>query len=92
MGIVFLMPTFGLRYNDRKEDGLSDPAEEVGVSHDYSEESPEAKARWFRGLSLEERMQLLVEYTDLALDLNPSLLEMADAEPPQGRVRVLRAP
>ena len=63
-----------------------------GISHDPSEESPEAKARWFQGLSIEERMRLLVEYTDLLLTVNPKLLEIDDAEPPQGRFRILRAP
>ena len=29
------------------------------ISHDRGEETPEAKARWFQSLPLEERMRLL---------------------------------
>lgn len=44
------------------------------VSHDLAaEETPEAKARWFQSLTLEERMDLLVEYTNLILSINPEV-------------------
>ncbi len=62
------------------------------VSHDRSEESLKAKARWFQSLSLQERMDLLCEFTDLALAANPSLMEQKDAEPIAGRVQVIKAP
>jgi len=61
------------------------------VSHDRSEETPEAKARWFRSLSMSERMELLCEFTDLALSINPSLQESKHAEPVAGRVQVISA-
>ena len=35
------------------------------ISHDYQEETIEAKARWFQALSLAERMELLCLFTDL---------------------------
>ena len=61
------------------------------VSHDRSEETPEAKARWYQSLSLNERMEILCSVTDLALTINPHLAENKHAEPIKGRVRVLRA-
>jgi hypothetical protein len=63
-----------------------------GVSHDRAEETPEAKARWFRSLSLAERMDVFCELTDLALAVNPSLPEQKRAEPIAGRVQVISAP
>jgi len=59
------------------------------VSHDRSEETPEAKARWYQSLSLDERMEILCSVTDLALTLNPRLAENKHAQPIKGRVRVL---
>ncbi len=62
---------------------------EFGISHDWSEESLEAKARWFRSLSLEERMQFLCEMTDLILRNNPRVADLDRAEPTPGRIQVL---
>ncbi len=59
------------------------------VSHDFREESGEAKARWFSGLTLAERMDLLVAFTDLILENNPGIVDKTDAQPVEGRVRVL---
>ncbi len=59
------------------------------VSHDRNDETPEAKARWFQSLSLAERMELLCTFTDLALEANPNLADMKDAQPIKGRVQVL---
>lgn len=61
------------------------------VSHDRREETPEAKARWFQSLSLEERMELLCAFTDLALAVNPDLPDRKHAEPVAGRIQVLSA-
>ena len=41
------------------------------ISHNREDESIEAKAKWFRELSLEERMELLCFYTNLILENNP---------------------
>ncbi len=49
----------------------------------------EAKTRWFCSLPLQERMELLCEFTDLALSARPDLPRIKDVEPPCGRVRVL---
>ena len=63
-----------------------------GISFDRSEESLLAKARWFRGLSMEERMQYLCEVTDLILENQPDLPHKKHAKSLTGRVRVLTLP
>ena len=59
------------------------------ISHDINDESIEAKVRWFRSLPLSERMEMLCNYTDLALELNPDLAGKKDAQSITGRVRIL---
>jgi len=58
-------------------------------SHDRREETPEAKARWFKSISLEERMEMLCAFTDLILTVNPRIVETRDAQQTKRRVRVL---
>lgn len=62
---------------------------DFGISHDRSEESMEAKARWFQSLSLAERAELLCQFTDLILAVNPKVVEQKNAEPIEGRILVL---
>lgn len=62
---------------------------ELQISHSRQEEEPEAKARWFQSLPLEERMDLLCFFTDLALENNASLAEREDAQPTSKRIRIL---
>jgi hypothetical protein len=62
---------------------------EETVSHDRGEETPEAKTRWYRSLSLHERMEIFVAVTDLALTINPRVAETKHTQPIKGRVRVL---
>jgi hypothetical protein len=62
------------------------------VSHQREFESFEAKAAWFQSLSLEERMDLLCEFTDLVLEINPRIGRQTGAEPPSDRIRVLSLP
>lgn len=59
------------------------------ITHDFQEKTPEAKARWFQSLPLSERMELLCSFTDLILTTNPRIAEQKDAQPVEGRVRVL---
>ena len=66
-------------------------ASDRSVSHDPSEETIEAKTRWFRSLPLSERMDMLCWFTDLALSTTPSLQERKHAEPVAGRIQVLSA-
>jgi len=56
------------------------------ISHDRKEESIEAKARWFQSLTLEERMELLCQFTEMILSANPKIMEQKDAQPIKGRV------
>jgi hypothetical protein len=59
------------------------------VFHDRQQETIEAKARWFQSLPLSERMELLCTFTDLILTVNPKILEHKDAQPIEGRIRVV---
>ncbi len=61
------------------------------VSHDRREETPEAKALWFRSLAMSERMEMLCAFTDLALTVNPALQERKDAQQVTGRIQVISA-
>ncbi len=62
------------------------------VSHDKNEESMAAKAEWFQSLTVTERMEVFVEFTDFIIGLNPSILDAKDAKPIPGRVRVIELP
>jgi len=72
---------------------MADPVRErFGISHSLEEESIEAKARWFRSLSPEQRMAMLMEWTELVLENNPGLIGVKDAVAVEGRIRVLELP
>ena len=62
------------------------------ISHSREEETPEAKVRWFRSLSMYDRMEMLCSFTDLALTVNPSLQENKIAQPIAGRIQVISRP
>lgn len=59
------------------------------ISHNRNDESLEAKARWFQALSLEERMDILCELTDLVLENNPQMAEVERAQSSSERIQVL---
>lgn len=59
------------------------------ISHNRKEETPEGKARWFQSLSLRERAELLCQFTDMILLINPKIVEKKDAQPIAGRILVL---
>ena len=61
----------------------------IKISHNRDDESIEAKVEWFRSLSVEERMDLLCCFTDLALALNHDILEKKDDQQFNRRIRVL---
>lgn len=61
------------------------------VSHDRNEETPEAKAIWFQSLTVAERMDLLCEFTDLALSFNPHLADQKNAQQTRQRIQFLSA-
>ena len=62
------------------------------VSHDRNDENLEAKARWFQSLSLEDRMNLLCEFTDMVPENNPNVAEVGRAQSSPGRILVLTRP
>ncbi len=64
----------------------------TSISHDRKEESIEAKARWFQSLPLDERMDMLCAFTDLALTVNPDLQDRKDAPPNDRRIQVVAKP
>ena len=59
------------------------------VSHSFADESIDAKARWFKMLSIEERMNILVEFTALIFENNPEVVKKKHARPASDRIRVL---
>ena len=59
------------------------------ISHDREEESIESKTRWFRSLPLSERMDLFCSFTDLALEINPKLPELKDAQQTKKGIRII---
>lgn len=62
---------------------------EKTISHDRQDETIEAKAQWFQALPVSERMEMLCLFTNLILAVNPRIVEQKDAQPVEGRVRVL---
>jgi hypothetical protein len=64
---------------------------DFNISHNRSDEAIEAKVKWFRTLDLSERMDMLCEYTDLALELNPNLPEKKYAQQTKGSIQILSA-
>ena len=59
------------------------------VSHDFRDESLEAKARWFQSLSLEERMEVFVAFTNLILENNSDIVKQKYVRPASDRVRII---
>ncbi len=60
------------------------------VSHSRSEESWESKARWFQSLSVEQRMEIFDEMSEMILANRPELVrEKPHAAPVPGRIQVL---
>jgi len=61
------------------------------ISHDINDETIEAKVRWFRTLPLSEKMEMLCNFTDLALEITPNLAGKKDVQSTKGRVRIISA-
>ncbi len=59
------------------------------ISHDIRDESLEAKARWFQSLSLEERMDVFVAFTNLILENNPEVAKQKYVRSASERIRVI---
>ena len=62
------------------------------ISNDRADESWEAKALWFRSLSLEARMAVFSDLTELILSQQPDVIwNKSHPEPVPGRIQVLEA-
>ena len=58
------------------------------ISNNWHDETPEAKARWFKSLSLAERIEMLCSFKDLILQNNPKIMESKNVEPTLGRIHI----
>ena len=84
-----------LGYTDGRErhHNLNQMNTSTAVSHAFSEESQEAKARWFQSLTLQARMEMLCAFTDMILSVTPRIVEhQRTANPVAGRILVLSQP
>ena len=61
------------------------------ISHDRNDDTIEAKVKWFRALTLSQRMDMLCTFTDFALELNPQLPDKKYAQQTKGRIQILTA-
>ncbi|PID55689.1 hypothetical protein CSB45_14750 [candidate division KSB3 bacterium] len=61
------------------------------ISHQWQDETIEAKTLWFRALPLDERMDMLCMFTDLILSVNPTIVEQRGAQSLTGRIQELSA-
>lgn len=64
---------------------------EFKILHNRSDETIEAKVKWFRTLNLSERMEMLCGYTGLAFELNPQLPDKKYAQQAKKRIQILSA-
>lgn len=62
------------------------------VSHDRGDEDLLAKAKWFAQFTHQERLRMLIEWSDTMIRLNPRIAEVGRAEPVAGRIQVLEQP
>ncbi len=60
------------------------------ISHDWSAETPEAKARWFQSLTVEERIDYFCEWMDFILSINPGIIEIKHAQSIPKGARILK--
>jgi hypothetical protein len=60
----------------------------------WNDEDQEAKLRWFKSLTAEERMEVFCEMTNLFIENNPGVAERKnrEARPTSGSYRVLELP
>ena len=61
----------------------------LSVSYDRGEESFQSKVKWFKSLTLNDRMDMLCSFTDLVLDVNPKIADRKDAQPIKRSFQVL---
>ncbi len=61
------------------------------ISHNRNEETLDAKAAWFQTLTIEERMEMLCEFTEMLLTVNPNITDKKDAEQIKKGICILSA-
>lgn len=61
------------------------------ISHHREDGDVIAQSHRFKTLSVEQRLELLCEWTDFCLELNPALALKKHAQPIPGRVQVFTA-
>jgi hypothetical protein len=61
------------------------------VTHDRREETIEEKVKWFKSLPLSERMEMLCEFTEFALTMNPELADIRDAQQTERSIQIISA-
>jgi len=66
--------------------------DDLGISHDWSEEDIHAKARWFAAFSPEQRLRMLIDWADTMLSLNPDIEEVGRAHAIAGRIQIIERP
>ncbi len=59
------------------------------ISHGRKLETIEAKVKWFRSLTMAERMEIFCEFTDLCLAINPNIRKKIETKPIKGRIQVI---
>ena len=65
-------------------------AMEKRILYGREAETPEAKARWFQSLSLDERIDLFCEWYELALENNPDIVKSKPfPQPASGRILIV---
>jgi hypothetical protein len=65
---------------------------DFAVSHDFAEETMEAKARWFQSLTMEQRMAVFCSFMDLIFAINPHIADFKDAEQLAKGIPILSRP
>ena len=65
---------------------------DFGVSHDFAEETIEAKARWFQSLTMEQRMEVFNSFMDLIFAANPHIADFKDAEQLKRGIPIISRP
>ena len=62
------------------------------LSHRREDETLQAKARWLKSLTVDERMQLLNEWTNFIMEVNPDIAARKSLPTWTERVQVLSLP
>ena len=59
------------------------------VKYGVAEETIEAKTLWFKSLSIQERIEVICAFSELAYDLNPKLAERPNDQPTGRSIQIL---